>query len=201
MRTNDRLWLNRYSNRKISVAVDERRRRHPNLLMTETAYIALGSNLDNPQQQVLRAIIELEALPDTHVTAVSPWYSSPPMGPADQPDYINGVAKLETTLPPLPLLKALQGIESTHHRVKLEHWGPRTLDLDILLYGNQVIDLPELRIPHAEMATRNFVLFPLADIAPQLVLPDGISLAELLESCPPEGIVRHSQGGIRGTTG
>ena len=169
--------------------------------MTETAYIALGSNLDKPQQQVLRAIIELEALPDTHVTAVSPWYSSLPMGPTDQPDYINGVAKLETTLPPLSLLKALQGIENAHHRVKLEHWGSRTLDLDILLYGNEVIDLPELHIPHTGMATRNFVLFPLADIAPQLVLPDGIALAELLENCPSEGIVRHSQGDLRGTTG
>ena len=132
----------------------------------------------------------------------SPWYSSPPMGPADQPDYINGVAKLETTLPPLPLLKALQGIESTHHRVKLEHWGPRTLDLDILLYGNQVIDLPELRIPHAEMATRNFVLFPLADIAPTARIARWNLFGRALGKLPTRRyrFATH-KGGIRGTTG
>jgi len=169
--------------------------------MTEIAYIALGSNLDDPQQQVLQAITELDALPDTHITAVSPWYRSSPMGPSDQPDYINGIAELETDLNPLPLLKALQGIEDAHQRVRQKRWGARTLDLDILLYGDQVINHPELQVPHPGMATRNFVLYPLADIAPQLVLPDKISLAELLESCPSEGIVRHSSGGICGTTG
>lgn len=169
--------------------------------MTEIAYIALGSNLDNPQQQVLRAITELDALPGTHITAVSPWYRSAPMGPSDQPDYINGVAKLETDLSPLPLLQALQNIEDTHQRVRQEHWGARTLDLDILLYGDQIIDHPKLQVPHPGMATRNFVLLPLADIAPQLMLPNKTSIAELLESCPSEGIVRHSLGGICGTTG
>lgn len=169
--------------------------------MNETAYIGLGSNLNNPQQQVLSAITALGALSETAIIAVSPWYRSAPMGPSDQPDYINGVAKLTTALSPHTLLKALQQIERSHHRVRKEHWGPRTLDLDILLYGNLTIEHPDLQVPHPGMAERNFVLRPLADIAPQLVLPNGIQLAELLEICPSEGIVRLSSGDIRGTTG
>lgn len=169
--------------------------------MTEATYISIGSNLDKPQQQVIAAISELENIPGTTVIAVSHWYRSLPMGPQDQPDYINGVAKLETTLDPQQLLKALQNIENAHHRKRQEHWGARTLDLDILLYGMKVIDQPDLQIPHPGLTTRNFVLLPLADIAPQLVLPNGTLLATLLEICSSEGIVRLSLGDICGTTG
>lgn len=173
--------------------------------MTETTYISIGSNLDEPRQQVIAAISELENIPNTNVITVSPWYCSSPMGPQDQPDYINGVAQLETTLDPQQLLQALQNIENTHHRKRQEHWGARTLDLDILLYGTQIVDQPDLQIPHPGLTTRNFVLLPLADIDPQLVLPNGtphgIPLVTLLEICSSEGIVRLSPGDICGTTG
>lgn len=169
--------------------------------MTEIAYVSLGSNLNNPQQQVITAITELNETSSTKVAALSHWYCTSPMGPQDQPDYINGVAKLETKLNPEQLLNAVQKIEHLHFRERKEHWGARTLDLDILLYGNQTINLPNLQIPHPGMTTRNFVLLPLADIDPLLILPDGTTLASLLESCPSEGIVRLSSGDICGTTG
>lgn len=169
--------------------------------MTETAYISLGSNLDNPQQQVLTAITELGELINTEVTSVSHWYRSSPMGPQDQPDYINGVAEIHTGLSPQQLLSSLQKIEHVHNRQRLKHWGPRTLDLDILLYGSQVIDQHNLKVPHPGMTTRNFILMPLADIAPRLVLPNGTSLVTLLENCPPEGIVRLTSGDTSDTTG
>jgi 2-amino-4-hydroxy-6-hydroxymethyldihydropteridine diphosphokinase len=169
--------------------------------MTETAYISLGSNLGNPQKQVLTAISALNTIADTKVTAVSHWYRSSPMGPQDQPDYINGVAKLDTGLSALELLSELQTIENNHHRKRFKYWGPRTLDLDILLYGSQVINQHNLKVPHPGMTTRNFVLIPLADIAPELVLPNGTTLSTLLEICPPEGIVRLTLGDLSDTTG
>jgi len=169
--------------------------------MTESVYISLGSNLNNPQQQVITAVTELNEVLNTKVAALSHWYRTSPMGPQDQPDYINGVAKLGTTLSPEQLLKALQTIEDSHFRKRKEHWGARTLDLDILLYGNQTIDLSNLQIPHPGITTRNFVLLPLADIDPQLVLPNGTTLATLLENCSSKGIVRLSSGDICGTTG
>lgn len=169
--------------------------------MTEVVYIGLGSNLADPLDQLQRAALALSNLPDTTLTTLSSWYQSPPMGPQDQPDYLNGVAQLNTTLTPTQLLQALQAIEQDHQRVRERHWGPRTLDLDILLYGDQVIDLPELKIPHPGMYQRNFVLLPLAEINPQLQFPDGSILAMRLENCPSEGIVRLSPGDFCGTTG
>lgn len=160
--------------------------------MAETVYISLGSNLDNPQQQVTRAIEEIEQIAETQVTNLSPWYRSSPMGPQDQPNYINGVAELRTDLTPHQLLDALQAIEQSHRRIRAERWGPRTLDLDILLFGSHVIQQPRLQIPHPGMTERNFVLIPLADIAPDLVLPNGTTLVTLLEICSSEGIVRLS---------
>lgn len=140
-------------------------------------YIAIGSNLAEPVQQARAAIRALAALPDSRLVAVSGLYRSKPMGPQDQPDYINAVAALDTTLTPLALLDATQQIELQQGRVrKAERWGPRTLDLDILLYGDQQIDHPNLIIPHYGMRTREFVLYPLAEIAPALVLPDGSTL-------------------------
>ena len=152
------------------------------------AYIGLGSNLENPRAQVEQALVELEAIPESELLATSPLYRSAPVGPGDQPDYINAVALLETSLTPLALLDALQAIEHSHQRVRIEHWGPRTLDLDILLLDQQTIDSERLKVPHPYLTQRNFVLYPLADIAPDLRLPDGKSLQQLITQCPRDGL-------------
>ncbi len=152
-------------------------------------YIGLGSNLDNPHGQLMRAFEALAQLPDSALVARSPLYRSAPVGPP-QPDYLNAVARLDTHLEPLALLDALQAIEQDHQRVRRQHWGPRTLDLDLLLYDDQTLNTPRLTVPHPEMAKRAFVLYPLADIAPQLTLPTGTSLASLLAVCPFEGLER-----------
>lgn len=151
------------------------------------AYIGLGSNLDQPRQQVERAFDELAALPDSHLSGRSRLYRSDPVGPP-QPDYINAVAQLDTELEPLALLDALQALEQLHQRVRREHWGPRTLDLDLLLYADRPIQHPRLTVPHPELERRNFVLYPLADINPELRLPSGTPLASLLEACSPRGL-------------
>ena len=153
------------------------------------AYIGLGSNLEDPLAQVTRAFVELAELPQTKLAARSAIYSGFPVGPV-QPDYINAVAQLDTRLEPLALLDALQAIEQAHQRVRIQHWGPRTLDLDLLLYGDETIDLERLKVPHPPPTKPSFVLYPLADISPDLHLPDGIPLADLLSRCPPEGLVR-----------
>ena len=158
-----------------------------------TCYIGLGSNLDNPINQVQRAAEALAQLSQTELSQLSPWYRSSPIGPAGQEDYINGVAQIRTQLTPLELLDALQAIESDHQRVRIERWGARTLDLDILLYGDQSIDLPRLQIPHIEMYQRNFVLQPLYDIAPALHFPDDSSLISRLNSCPANGLEQLQQ--------
>ncbi|MCW8918200.1 MAG: 2-amino-4-hydroxy-6-hydroxymethyldihydropteridine diphosphokinase [Gammaproteobacteria bacterium] len=149
------------------------------------AYIGLGSNLASPLRQVRVAISELAQLPQTALVAVSPLYRSTPLGPAGQPYYINAVAAIDTRLSPLALLDGLQAIERRHGRQRgAVRWGPRTLDLDLLLYGEAVIDEPRLTVPHAEMAQRGFVLRPLADIAPLLRLPNGETPQLLCEALP-----------------
>lgn len=148
------------------------------------AWIGLGSNLEDPLAQVSTALQELKLLPDTTLAARSSLYRSDPVGPPGQPDYINAVAALDTRLEPEALLDALQAIEQMHQRVRKIHWGPRTLDLDLLLYGDQVISTPRLTVPHAYMTERNFVLWPLAELAPELILPDGRPLNTLLQHCP-----------------
>lgn len=148
------------------------------------AYIGLGSNLDDPRQQVIDALTELGDIPQSRVAARSSLYRSDPVGPPGQPDYINAVAALETELEPEQLLDALQAIEQTHQRVRKIHWGPRTLDLDILLFDDRTISTERLTVPHAWMLERNFVLWPLAEIAPELLLPDGSALSEHLVHCP-----------------
>lgn len=153
------------------------------------AYVGLGSNLEDPLAQVTRAFDELAMLAQTHLLARSSIYSSTPVGP-EQPDYINAVALLDTQLEPLDLLDALQSIEQSHQRVRIQHWGPRTLDLDLLLYDNQTIQHPRLIVPHPYLTQRGFVLYPLADISPTLQLPDGQTLQALLNQCPFEGLVR-----------
>ncbi|HCW88520.1 MAG TPA: 2-amino-4-hydroxy-6-hydroxymethyldihydropteridine diphosphokinase [Marinobacter sp.] len=154
------------------------------------AFIGLGSNLENPVAQLARAIAELATLPNTKLAAQSPFYRSKPLGPQDQPDFINGCAWLKTSLPPLELLDQLQAIELAHGRERVQHWGPRTLDLDLLLYGNRVIDHPRLHVPHPELPDRDFVLRPLLDLNPHLALPDGRYLSELLGRCPDNRLQR-----------
>lgn len=160
------------------------------------AYVALGSNLQMPQQQVRRAFAELAELPDTTLAAQSSLYRTPPMGPPDQPPYINAVAALDTALSAVDLLKALLGIERAHGRVRGgERWGPRTLDLDILLYGDQRIDEPSLTVPHSGIAERAFVLYPLSEVAPDVIIPGRGALPALLARCPPDGIERMAGDG------
>jgi len=146
------------------------------------SYIALGSNLDDPLAQVRQAMDELAHLRDSRLHAASSLYRSAPMGPADQPDYINAVVALETRLSPHALLDALQAIEQVHGRVREgERWGPRSLDLDVLLYGKETINDQRLTVPHPGIAERAFVLYPLQEIvAPDFTIPGHGSLQELL---------------------
>lgn len=137
---------------------------------TSLAYIGLGSNLDRPAQQVATALDELDALPLTRISVASPLYTSRPVGPQDQPDFVNAVAALETHLSPLALLDQLQALEQRHRRRRERHWGPRTLDLDVLLFNTTLIEHPRLQVPHPYMHERAFVLRPLLDIAPHLQL-------------------------------
>jgi len=156
----------------------------------ERVYIGLGSNLDEPHEQLRSAVNALHQLPETTVTGVSAFYSSESLSPG-QPRYTNAVAALETDLPPLTLLDSLQAIEAAQGRERKERWGPRTLDLDILLYGNQVIDIPRLKVPHYHMQARPFVLYPLAElVAEDFMLADGRALAQLLAECPFVGLER-----------
>ena len=129
-----------------------------------TAYIGLGSNLNNPKAQLEQAINHLQQLPKTNFISVSSFYHSKPVGPQDQPDFINAVAKIETTLEPLELLDQLQSIEKKQDRIKTRHWGERTIDCDILYYGDIVLKTARLTIPHPEIQAREFVLKPLAEL-------------------------------------
>ena len=144
-------------------------------------YIALGSNLEHPQAQLTAALQALNELSDSRLTAVSSFYQSKPLGPQDQPDYVNAVACLETSLAPLALLDELQRIEHEQGRVRLRRWGERTLDLDILLYADHIIQSERLTVPHYDMHQREFVIIPLTEIAPHLVLPNGRSIQTLVQ--------------------
>jgi 2-amino-4-hydroxy-6-hydroxymethyldihydropteridine diphosphokinase len=154
-----------------------------------TAYVGLGANLDDPVKQVQRACVELKSISSTRVLACSPLYKSAPLGPQDQPDYINAVAALQTSLSPPELLAALRAIESQHGRQRDgSRWGPRTLDLDMLLYGDLQQAMPELTLPHPGLHERAFVLYPLYDVAPELEIPGRGSLRalrELVSGAPP----------------
>ena len=153
-----------------------------------SAYISLGSNLEAPVQQVLSAVEQIADIPDTELVATSRLYRSAPVGPGDQEDYINAVVAVRTKLQPLQLLDATQAIENAHGRKRVVRWGSRTLDLDILLYGDKIINSERLIIPHKEMHWRNFVLLPLADITPELTLPTGQNLQKLLQTIGEEGL-------------
>ncbi|KAA0986840.1 2-amino-4-hydroxy-6-hydroxymethyldihydropteridine diphosphokinase [Pseudomonas sp. ANT_J28] len=156
----------------------------------ERIYIGMGSNLADPAEQLRSAVEALAQLPQTELIGVSGFYQSDSLLPG-QPRYTNAVAALDSTLPPLELLDALQAIENGQGRERLERWGPRTLDLDIVLFGDRLIDEPRLKVPHYHMQERAFVLYPLAELAPaDLRLADGRSLSELLTACPFVGLER-----------
>lgn len=156
-----------------------------------TAYIGLGSNLADPVAQIKSARTAIAQIAEVQELAFSSLYHSPPMGPQDQPDYVNAVMCIATDLPPIDLLRCLQRIENEQGRVrKGERWGARTLDLDVLIYGEQMIDLPDLIVPHPGLTERAFVLYPLHEIAPQLLVPGKGSIADLLAKCPMNELER-----------
>ncbi|CAI3809400.1 2-amino-4-hydroxy-6-hydroxymethyldihydropteridinepyrophosphokinase [Pseudomonas sp. MM221] len=158
--------------------------------MKTRAYVGLGSNLDAPAEQLRNALQALDQVEGTRLVAASALYTSDSLLPG-QPRYTNAVAALDTALPPLALLDALQAIENGQGRVRKERWGPRTLDLDILLFGDQVLDEPRLKVPHYHMHARPFVLYPLAELVPDgFHLADGRALAQLLDECPFVGLER-----------
>ncbi len=152
------------------------------------AWIGRGSNLDDPRRHVEQALVELDRLPLTRRLAASRLYASRPLGPQDQPDFINAVALLETHLSPLALLDQLQALEQRHRRVRARRWGPRTLDLDLLLFDDSMLALPRLVVPHPELRQRAFVVMPLLELAPQLVLPNGERLAAAADALTAEGL-------------
>lgn len=149
-------------------------------------YIGLGSNLEHPEQQIISARQAIAAV--FREVAFSSLYRSPPMAGMIQPDYINAVMAIETDLPALAVLHSLQAIENQHGRIRSERWGARTLDLDVLLYGDEIIDTPELIVPHVGIAERAFVLYPLLEIAPELHIPKHGALADLVARCPLAGL-------------
>ena len=160
-------------------------------MQQEVVFVGMGSNLGDSAGQLQSALQAMKALPSTSVIGASSLYASKPMGPQDQPDYVNAVACLQTGLAPESLLRALQEIEQNHHRErKEERWGPRTLDLDILLYGDIKVDTPTLTIPHYGMADREFVLVPLFELKPDLIMPDGKVIAKWVAQCSLEGLRR-----------
>ena len=163
------------------------------------AYIGIGSNLSRPDEQIGRARNALSGLPKTRLLAFSPVYRNPALGPGDQPDYLNAVAAIETALAPHALLDALQIIEANQGRLRgAVRWGPRTLDLDLLVYGDRTIHDRRLTIPHPHIGERAFVLKPLLDIDPDLDVPglgrvaallSGVSQASLQRVDDPEDVL------------
>lgn len=153
------------------------------------AYVGLGSNLNNPVAQIRSALAALDMIPATCCVAHSSLYCSKPMGAIAQPDYVNAVAALDTHLSAHELLQELHLLEAQHGRVRgEERWGPRTLDLDLLLYGNQNHSCDKLTVPHPGLPQRDFVLYPLHEIAPELDIPGAGSLGRLMERCASFGL-------------
>lgn len=154
-------------------------------------YIGIGSNLDTPLQHVQNAIKELTHLALDNNLQASSIYQSKPLAGMKQPDYFNAVATFRTNLQAHDLLDKLQAIEQQHGRIRTgEHWGPRTLDLDLILFGNEQINDDRLTVPHAGMLERNFVLIPLSELDPELRLPDNSALKYWLEQSSSEGIIK-----------
>ena len=155
------------------------------------AYVGLGSNLAEPSVQITSARSALVNVDGVREFSFSSLYHSLPMGPQDQPDYVNAVMCVETALLPFDFLHCLQKIENEHGRIrKGERWGARTLDLDILMYGDQEIDEPDLIVPHLGISERSFVLYPLFEIAPTLFIPGKGVISDMVEKCPLAGLKR-----------
>jgi len=146
-----------------------------------TVFIGLGSNLSCPTQQIHNALHSIGELASTRVVKTSSLYGSRPLGPQDQPDFVNAVCEIETAFKPQQLLKSLQTIEKEQGRIKKRHWGERVIDLDILLFNDLQMKTPELTIPHSQMHLRDFVLMPLAEIAPDVEIPSLGAIQSLLD--------------------
>ncbi len=165
-------------------------------MMAETVpvYIGLGSNLDGPRDQLRQAIQAIERVEKITLKKISSFYHTAAVGPAGQPDYLNAVALLETRLSAEKLLDELQKIESSQGRIRQERWGARTLDLDILMYGNEKIRTSRLTVPHEHMLQRNFVLIPLQEIAgDSLVIPGDGLLGAAIKNCPDNPIEKREE--------
>lgn len=156
--------------------------------ITVTSYIAMGSNLYHPKKQLIQGLKHLYQLPKSKLIGCSKLYKSLPLGPKNQLHFYNAVIALNTSLSPKQLLNQLQMIEKLHNRERKIHWGPRTLDLDILLYGNHIIKAEQLIIPHSQMYLRNFVLFPLSDIDATLMMPCGRKISFLCQQVGSKGL-------------
>jgi 2-amino-4-hydroxy-6-hydroxymethyldihydropteridine diphosphokinase len=152
------------------------------------AYVGLGANLGDPRRQLEQALRELDELPGTHLRASSSLYRSAPLGYADQPDFVNAVAELDTRLPATQLLAGLQAIEARHGRSRSFANAPRTLDLDLLLFGDERIAGPGLTVPHPRMHERAFVLVPLVEIAPEAAIPGQGKARDLLQRCRSQAV-------------
>ncbi len=154
-----------------------------------TAFVGIGSNLYDPKQQIEKALKALARLSLNDTMQKSSLYLSQPMGPQNQDGFINAVAKIFTPLSPISLLDELQAIENTQGRTrKIEQWGPRTLDLDLILYDNLIINEPRLTVPHYGIKKRSFVLIPLAEIEPKIKLPDESLVSDLIKQVGHQGI-------------
>ncbi len=146
-------------------------------------YLGLGSNLDAPIEQLRAARLAISNVDGISEIAFSSFYQSPPMDAKNQPDYINAVMAIETNLSPFELLATTQAIENEQGRIRTERWGARTLDIDILLFGNEILNFPDLVIPHYGISERAFVLCPLFEISPDLIIPKYGKLADLVARC------------------
>ena len=156
--------------------------------MSHRAFIALGSNLQDPAAQVNSALREIAELPGTRLLRHSSLYRTAPVGYDNQPDFINAAAEVSTTLQPLALLRALLALEARHGRERPFANAPRVLDLDLLIYDGQVMQTPELTLPHPRLHERGFVLFPLAENAPDLEIPGKGGVSDLVRACQDQGM-------------
>ncbi len=154
------------------------------------AYVGLGANLGEPRRQLTEAIIAMSGLPETRLAGHSSFYRTAPVGFADQPEFLNAVAALDTRLAPGVLLEGLQGIERRHHRERSFPNAPRTLDLDLLLFGDEQIARPGLTVPHPRMQERAFVLQPLLELDPGISIPGRGKASTLLSACASQKIER-----------
>jgi 2-amino-4-hydroxy-6-hydroxymethyldihydropteridine diphosphokinase len=152
------------------------------------AYVAIGSNLNDPEQRVQEAFARLEALPSTRLIRRSRVYRTRPMGPQDQPSFVNAAAGLLTQMDARELLDHMLQIEAAMGRRRQERWGPRVIDLDLIWMPGERIDEPGMTLPHPGVSTRNFVLYPLADIAPMLAIPGHGTVLDLLHGAGDDGI-------------